>query len=152
MQEALPAVTSRLPYPRAVAAGLGAAAASGLVWFAVVAFTDRHLSAVSMLVGLTVAHAVIWGARGKKGPGLQALGISITLVALLVVEAFAVRILVARELIDLGIETELAVMLPLDVFWNMVAAGITNDPPTVLFWGLALWYAITVPGKNRMFG
>lgn len=152
MQEVLPAAATRLPYARAVIAATAAAAASGLVWFAVVALTDRHLSAVSMLVGMAVAHAVVWGARHHKGVGYQAVGITVTLIALLVVEAFAVRILVVRELFDLGIDTQLDVVLPLDVFWNLIAAGITNDPPTVLFWGLALWYAITVPGRNKMFG
>ncbi len=132
---------------RALALGMLAANASGLVWFGLVAVTNRHLSVASILIGVAVAHAVLTG--GGRGVRSQTISVAITLAALLVTEAFAIRLLAVREMVELGVTETLPVLLPFVVMKDLVSAGLTADPPTALFWGVALFYAISVPRRLK---
>jgi hypothetical protein len=134
-------------FSRAVPLGLAGALIGCGVWFVASAMTNRHLSAISILVGVAVGHG-IHGKDSRRGARFQVLGGAMTLVALLITEAFVMRMLVVRELVELGSANELPLLLPFRVMWDLVAAGITGDPPMSLFWGVALWYAVSVPKKR----
>ena len=128
-------------------AGVGAVAAS-LIWFLASSVFNRHLSAASVLVGLAVAGGVV-GREGRRGKSYQALSLGVTLAALLVTEVFIMRLLVVRELIELGSTSELPIILPFNVMWDLVAAGIAGDLRLSLFWAVALWFAVSVPRKRK---
>ena len=145
----------RLGYPGLRAAlGLGCLAglAGGGLWLAVVAVTDRHLSAVSMIIGIFVGQAVMLGSGRRGGVVHQGLSVATTLTTLLVAEMFAIRLLAARQLVELGSTQELPILLPARLMWDLISAGLTADPPTALFWGVALWYAITIPRRRVEVG
>lgn len=131
---------------RALALGMLGGTAAGMVWLGVAAVTNRHLSVVSMLIGVVIAHAVVTG--GGRGVRYQVVSVALTLGALLVTEAFVIRLLAVRELVELGVHDALPVFLPFVVMKDLVSAGLTADPPTALFWGVALWYAISIPRRQ----
>lgn len=145
--EAVRAAHTRAGITRALALGMLAGMIAGLIWLGIAALTNRHLSAVSMLIGVGVAHGVLLG--GGRGIRYQAMSVGLTLGALLVTEAFVIRLLAVRELVELGVTDALPILLPFVVMKDLVSAGLTSDPPTALFWGIALWYAISVPRRTK---
>ena len=142
------AAVDRVALARAILYGALAGAAGGLVWFGVVFVTNRHLSAMSMGIGVLVAQAVLIASGKRGGVAFQATAVLLTLAALLVTEAFAIRMLAVRELVELGSDVALPVFLPINVMKDLVSAGITADPPTSLFWGIGLWYAVSMPRRR----
>ena len=150
MQEALisPRVRRGDAEARALLLGVAGAAAAGMLWFGVSALLTRHMSALSVLVGFAVAGGVV-GRAGRRGRDYQAVSLALTLAALLITEAFVMRLLVVRELVSLGSTSELPLVLPLNVMWDLVAAGIAGDPPLSLFWAVALWFAVSIPRKRK---
>jgi hypothetical protein len=67
---------------RASAAGFGAAVAGSLLYWAVIAMTDREYAILAIVVGLMVGGAVRWGSRGKGGRACQAIAVILTYMAI----------------------------------------------------------------------
>ncbi len=126
----------------AMAGGAAAAAIGGCLWFFVAWLFDVHASFLSALVGPFAAMAA-WMIHRRQGSRfLQGWSVFITLVAILVAEAMVVRMIAVRGLEGQG---DVPLMLPLDVMWDLVATGVTQDPITPLFFAVSLWYAISIP-------
>jgi hypothetical protein len=67
---------------KAAFAGLGAAVAGSLVYYAVRESTGYEFGLIAILVGFAVGHAVRWGSRGKGGWLYQSLAILLTYLAI----------------------------------------------------------------------
>ena len=125
-----------------MAGGLVAAAVGGLLWFTIAWAFDVHASFLAALVGPFAAMAA-WMIHRKQGSMLlQGWSVFVTLGALLVAEAMVVRMIAVR---GLEVDAEVALWLPLDIMWNLISTGVTQDPITPLFFAVSLWYAISIP-------
>lgn len=135
----------------AMAGGLLAATLGAGLWFLVAWMFDVHASFLAALVG-PFAGMGAWLLHRRQGSViLQGWSVLITLVVLLAAEAMVVRMIAVRglseQLVDQG--TNVPVMLPFDVMWNLVATGLTQDPITPLFFAISLWYAISIPKARQ---
>jgi hypothetical protein len=129
----------------AMAGGVLAATVGACLWFVVAWIFGVHASFLSALVGPFAAMAA-WMIHRKQGsPLLQGWSVFVTLVAMLAAEAMVVRMIAVRGLEGQG---EVAILLPLDVMWNLVSTGVTQDPITPLFFAVSLWYAISIPRRR----
>lgn len=129
--------------------GVGAAVVSSLLWYAVVLLTNYQLGIVAIAVGWLVAHAVMRGAGGKRGPRLQVVSVVITALAMAMSEYLMVHHFTAQALAQQGY-TDIPLLLPVEAMFTLVVEGIKADPATLLFWGIALWEAYALPAARRL--
>lgn len=129
--------------------GLGAAVISSVLWYAAVILTNYQLGIVAIAIGWLVAQAVMRGAGGKRGPRLQVLSVATTVFAMAMSEYLIVHHFTAQALVQEGYG-QLPLLLPMQVMLTLVFEGIKADPATLLFWGIALWEAYTLPKAHRM--
>lgn len=133
----------------ALVLGLGAAVVSALLWYVIVVLTNYQLGLVAIAVGWLVAQGVMRGAGGKRGPRLQAMSVAGTLVALALSEYLIVRHFAAQALALQGYGN-IPLLLPIETILLLVTEGIQSDPATLLFWGIALWEAFTLPRQRQL--
>lgn len=129
--------------------GLGAAVVSALLWYVIVVLTNYQLGIVAIAVGWLVAQGVMRGAGGKRGPRLQAVSVAGTLFALALSEYLIVRHFAAQALALKGYGN-IPLLLPIETVLLLVTEGIKSDPATLLFWGIALWEAFTLPRQRQL--
>lgn len=132
----------------ALAFGLGAAVLSALLWYGIVVLTNYQLGIVAIAVGWLVAQAVMRGAGGKRGPRLQALSVACTLVAMALSEYLIVHHFTAQSMAQRGYGS-IPLLLPVETMVLFVVEGLKGDPLTLLFWGIAVWQAFTLPAARR---
>ena len=132
----------------ALAFGLGAATLSALLWYGIVVLTNYQLGIVAIAVGWLVAQAVMRGAGSKRGPRLQALSVACTLVAMVLSEYLIVHHFAAQSMAQRGYES-IPLFLPAETMVLFVVEGLKGDPLTLLFWGIAVWQAFTLPAARR---
>lgn len=69
-------------FVRALFAGLGAAVAGALVYYAISALTGYEIGLIAIAVGFAVGTAVRWGSGGRGGRGYQVLAVALTYLAI----------------------------------------------------------------------
>jgi hypothetical protein len=129
--------------------GLGAAVLSALLWYAVVVLINYQLGIVAIAVGWIVAQAVVWGSGGQRGRHFQVLSVAGTLVAMTLSEYLIVYHFTALALAQQGYGP-LPLLLPVPTMGMLIFEGLKSDPMTLLFWGIALWEAYTLPAVRRV--
>jgi hypothetical protein len=67
---------------KAVLAGLGAAFAGGLIYYAVLALSGYEFGLIAIVVGYLVGRAVRWGSGNRGGAFYQAVAVTLTYVAI----------------------------------------------------------------------
>lgn len=148
-ERAFQAETEEANLMGALLMGLGAALISSLIWYAVVVVTDYELGIIAIAVGWLVAQAVMLGAGRKRGRRLQGLSLVITVVAMAFSEYLIVRHFIVQALAKEGF-TEFRLLLPLGDMLAVIVEGIKASPLTLLFWGIAVWEAFTLPARRRL--
>ena len=143
IEQGLQAETENPNLILAVLAGLAAAIVSTLVWYGVVIITNLQLGFIAVGVGWLVAMAVIFGSGRKRGPALQAISVTITLVALAMSEYLIVRYSLSEYLAEQGF-SRVPLLLPLGAMIELVVASIGENLFTLIFWAIALWAAFTL--------
>ena len=133
----------------ALLAGLAAAVVGILIWYGLVVITNYHLGFFAIPIGWLVSIAVVLGAGRKRGPGLQALSVAITLVALVISQWLIVRYFSVQALAELGFK-EIPLLLPPGMMLDLVITSISEDPLALVFWALALWAAFATPARRRL--
>ncbi|MEO6988685.1 MAG: hypothetical protein ABI239_08550 [Aquihabitans sp.] len=125
--------------------GLAAAAVSGAVWWALVAFTERQFVYGAIGVGLVVGNGVLIGAR-RGGPVAGLMAAVFTLASLAIAEYFIQRSLaISQSGLDIPLWTDLTFAK------DVVREGIDAQPTTGIFWGIAALAALVsagVPGRR----
>ena len=149
MEKAFQTETEEANLLGALLFGLGAALATSLVWYAVVIITNYELGILAVAVGWLVAQAVVLGSGRKRGPALQALSVGITLSAMAFSEYLIVRHFIVEALREEGY-TGIPLLLPLGDMLEVILEGIRANPLTLLFWGIALLEAFSLPAKRRL--
>lgn len=129
--------------------GLGAAVIASVLWYAAVILTNYQLGIIAIAIGWLVAQAVMRGAGGKRGPRLQVLSVATTVLAMAMSEYLIVHHFTAQALLREGYG-QLPLVLPVQAMLTLVLEGIKADPVTLLFWGIALWEAYTLPKAHPM--
>ena len=149
IEQTLQAETENPNVILAVLAGLAAAVVGTLVWYGVVVITNRQVGFIAVGAGWLVAMAVIFGSGRKRGPAIQAISVTITLVALVMSEWLIVRYFVIQTLAEQGF-TEVAIFWPLGLMLELVVASITDNLFTLIFWAIALWAAFSTPARKHL--
>jgi hypothetical protein len=131
----------------ALAVGLGAALVSALAWYLVVVLTSYQLGLIAIGVGFLVGTGVVAGSGGRRGLMLQAMAVTITLVAMV-----AAEFLIARHFAVAALASEGTVgvpwLLPPGLMVSLVIDSLRQDPLTLVFWAIALWTAFRLPGRQ----
>ena len=133
----------------ALLAGLAAAVVGILIWYGLVVITNYHLGFFAIAIGWLVGIATVLGTGRKRGPGLQALSVAITLVALVISQWLIVRYFSVQALAELGFK-EIPLLLPPGTMLDLVLTSISEDPLGLIFWALALWAAFATPARRRL--
>lgn len=118
---------------RAGLAGAAGALVSCVVWYLAAQSLGSSMLVMSVVVGIVVARAVMWGAGGKRGRRLQVLSAVTTGLALLI-SSYAI----------------LRYFVPLDEVFAMYRDWVQSDVTTVVFWAFALWEAYHLPVARHL--
>ena len=79
---ALQEMTRNINWGKALIAGLVVTAVGALVWDKIEVWFNIRLGIIAIAIGYGVAIAVMWGAGGKRGLGLQILSVVLTLIGI----------------------------------------------------------------------
>lgn len=130
--------------------GLGAGVVGCLVWYGVVILTNYQLAVLAIGVGWLVAHGVMFGAGRKRGPRLQGISVAIAILAMAFSEYLIVRHFIVEALREEGYTGGARLLIPVGDMLDVIAEGIRADPLVLLFWGIALFAAFTLPMRRRL--
>jgi len=83
ISQALADMTRNINWPGAVAAGLVTAALGAVIWDRVETWFHIRIGLIAIAIGYCVALAVMWGAGGKRGVGLQVISVILTLAGII---------------------------------------------------------------------
>lgn len=121
--------------------GMAAATLAGVVWWAVVAGTERQFFYGAVLVGILVGQGVLLGVRrGGIGPAVVA-GVA-TLAALVVAEYFIQRSLAISQGADVPL------WMGFSTARDVVRDSLDSEPLSGLFWLLAAGAAAVTAGST----
>lgn len=125
------------------------------IWFIGATFLGRisvlapYVGALALPVGGLAGFGALYGAKRLRGFQTQLIAVSAALPMLAVGEALYVRLVFVWELEKLELYGA-ALNLPLATYWEYVTWGLfSTNPPALLFWAVALGYAIAV---TRRYG
>lgn len=149
LESALRAETENPNLLVALLLGLLAALGSSLIWYGLVAVTGYQLGIIAIGVGWLVAQAVVIGAGRKRGLKVQAISIVAVVIAMALGEYLLVRHYAIQALEIQGL-TDIPVLLPIDVMLELIVAGIESDMLTLVFWGIAVYEAFTIPAQRKL--
>lgn len=131
----------------AVLAGLAAAVAGGIAWGLIVRFSEYELGIVAWGIGFVVGTAVVFAARGARGPQLQAVAVGASLVGILLGKylsfAWVVQEMAAEEGVRLGVFSGETV----EIFRENLGSVFTLFD--LLWIGLAVFTAWRIPQALR---
>jgi hypothetical protein len=86
----------------AIAAGLVAAVAGGVVWALIVKISDYEVGFVAWGIGFIAGTAVVLATRGAKGPRLQVIAVVSALVGILLGKYLSFALIVQEDLESIG--------------------------------------------------
>lgn len=138
-----------------LAGGLGLALSGGAVWFLIETVFGRFetlrpfLGVVSIAIGGLAGWGAMLGTGRRRGIATQTVAVMATLPVLVMTQALVVRLIFVRELEAMGYSGA-TFRLPLTQWWEYVSWGLfSTSPPAILFWGMAIGYAIAVPRRYK---
>lgn len=135
----------------AVAFAAGGAAA----WFLVetllgeVTAIRPFIGVMSIAVGGLAGYGAFLGTGRHRSAMTQAIAVTATLPVLAIAQALVVRLIFVRELETMGY-VGATFRLPLSQWWAYVSwALFSTSPPALIFWAMAVGYALAVPRRYR---
>ncbi len=126
---------------RAALFGTGAAAAGTVIYWAILALTNRNIGLIAILVGWMVGRAVQVGSRERGGWGYQSLAVVLTYLS--ITTSFTSVVVEGLRNSSDGADVPAALLY---LFGFLISIPmpfliITESPLTVLIIGLGLWQA-----------
>ena len=115
------------------------------IWFGVIVVNEYQVGLIAIGVGWLVGTGAAIGAGRRGSIVLLPISALVTLVALAVSEYLVIFHFTAQAFNLEGIE--IALIQPIDFIVTVVVESIQADPLTLLFWGLAVFTAVSVPWK-----
>ncbi len=127
--------------------GLFAGILAAFVWFGFVVLTQRQFVLIAIFVGWLVGKAVLRGSGYRRHFTLQLMSVGITVITMLLSEYLITRLLISQMLLN---QTGQGLPLFMGVVDMVKIAfqGIAQGPASLIFWGLAMWQAFTIPGHR----
>jgi hypothetical protein len=126
-----------------------------VLWYLIVAFSDRQFFYLALLLGFFVGYAASYGAK-RGGPQVAAIAAVIAVLAVVLSYYYIDRHAFLDQFGDVNRDAaaDLAPLLPgLGFLWDVVKAGLDEEPIRYLFWllagGAAGWVGLTGRGAQR---
>jgi hypothetical protein len=141
--------TEDINYFGALLIGGAAGFIGGLIWYAIVVWTQYQIAYLAIGIGFLVGLGVIFGAGQKRGIPLQIMSAAITLGAMAMSEYLIVRHYIVEAMYAEG-HRHFPLLYPLDRAFEFLKAGISSDPITLVFWIAALVVAFGMPAKRKL--
>ncbi|MCK4491383.1 MAG: hypothetical protein KAU03_02085 [Candidatus Altiarchaeales archaeon] len=148
IKKSVKAETENINWIGALILGTIAALMSALIWYGFVIMTNYQVGLIAIAVGWIVAQAIVFGAGHKRGIHLQLLSVGMTIIALASSEYLVIRHFSNQILAEEGYTIPL--LISPDVMISAVFDSLSADPLTLLFWGIAIWTAFSVPASRSL--
>jgi len=137
-------------YPGALAVGLGGALLGAAVWAAIAVVTDLEVGYVAVLVGFLAGLGVKFGAKKKKGVGLQGLAVALSVVGLLVAKYFTFAYFLAKMAGEQGVELSYFDSLILQAFPEALPKMLSGFDILWVILAIGAAYKIPAPSKVQV--
>jgi hypothetical protein len=122
---------------RGVLAGLGTGALAGLVWFAIVAFSNTQFYYLAILMGLAIGYMVSWGA-GRGGAAVGLVAAVIGLVTVVLSYFYIDRLFIVRALEDQGYVPIVSLWPKYDTVHDVLKISFENEPSQYLLCAICI--------------
>ncbi len=143
---------------RSVLVALAAAAAAAAVWFlgvsllGYVSWLRNYLGVLSLGVGAGAAYGALWGANEHRGWRIQAISVLAAVVMLAIGQAWVTRLVIIRDAATVLDVHGAAIIAPVSTYWRVMSIGLFGtNPPGIVYWGIAIGYAIAIPRARDEF-
>ncbi|NNC74168.1 MAG: hypothetical protein HKN80_01960 [Acidimicrobiia bacterium] len=165
--------TTRWSHHRgAVIAVLGSVGA-GLIWFLAKVFLGQsallggYVAALAVLIGVGAGYGALYGSDRRRGTPLQIIAVAVTLVSLVVFQDLVMQVHVVRleqALAEQGLQFAQEITFAdrfsegffgtnfVDLSKVAEESGGATAVPGLIFWVIALVYAIAIPRKYDKYG
>jgi len=148
LRSAVGAVTSDPNYGGAAAFGLAAALVGSLVWGCFTFSTGIRLGLIAIGIGYVVGMAVVRGAGNKRGQGLQALSVLLTVIGVLGGLFLEAHFTVGKLLATHGAGDKASLILTWHILPRYLQHGIS--PMTWMIVALGVYQGWVVPRAPRL--
>jgi len=136
-------------YPLAIIFGLIFGIVGAFIWFGAVVITKWQVGLIAVIAGLLTGWGVSIGAGRKKSVNLQILSAIIALISILFGEYLIMNHYARQYLIEQGYVIT-SYFGNLFLIMEFVFSSISKDPLTLLFWGIAVWVAYSIPRPLKL--
>lgn len=127
-------------YLFAVILGIVFGFVGSLIWFGAAVLTKYKIGFVALGVGWLTALGIYYGSGKKKSKRLQIISIILSFVAIIFGEYLIANYYIVQNFIEKGYLTGFTLLSPIKIV-PIVFEMIPTDPLTLLFWGIAIWFA-----------
>lgn len=132
-------ISNKDSYLTSIILGLFFGIIGSLIWFGAVILTEYQIGFVAIGVGWLVGFGILLGSGKKKSNKLLAIGIIVSFLSILFGEYLIANYYLVQYLIEEGIISSFTLLNPFNVIL-VVFELIPEDPLTLLFWGIAVWF------------
>ena len=126
---------------RGALAALAAGAVAGLLWFGIVAFTERQIYYLAVILGFVIGAAASWGA-GRGGISVASISAVLALVTVVLSYFYIDRWFIVKGLSEAGYSSTLGLWPRYDQVKDVLDIGFDAEPSQYLFCVLAVGGAI----------
>jgi len=143
LQQAIAAQSQDINYSMALVGALGGAALGVLAWWGFTVVTNIAFGLVAVVIGIAVAKGAVMLSGGKRSTGLQALSISVSIVAFLYASYLVNRTFVHKAFAEEGVERVLPLLPSLDLFIDVI--GLNFGFMDLVFLAIVVYQAWKIP-------
>lgn len=140
IDSAVKKVTTGENYWLAILLGAAFGIIGAQIWFGVVVITEYQIGLVAIGVGWLVGLGVFLGSGKKKSRKLQIIAVVIAFLSIILGEYLIANYYLVESLIGEGVLEGFSLLNPFEVV-VVVFRLIPENPLTVLFWAIAIWFA-----------
>jgi len=161
---------TRWSYHRGVVVALLGGVGGGLIWFLAKVFLGEsallggYVAALAVLVGLGAGYGALYGSDRRRGITLQLISVVVTVVGLIVFQELVMQVHVVRleqALAEQGLQFSQQITFAdrfaegffgtnfVDLSRAAEESGGATGVPGLIFWVIALVYAIALPRKYK---
>jgi len=143
VQQAIGAQSQEVNYSMALVGALGGAVIGVLAWWGFTVVTSISFGLVAVLIGIAVAKGAVMLSGDKRSTGLQALSISVSVVAFFYASYLVNRTFVHRAFAEEGVEGVLPLLPSPGVFVEVI--GLNFGFMDLIFLAIVVYEAWKIP-------
>jgi hypothetical protein len=148
LQQAVAAQSQDVNYPMAVVGGLLGAAIGVLVWWGFTIVTGISFGLVAIVIGIAVGKGAVMLSGGKRSVGLQALSITISILAFFYASYLVNRTFLHQAFEAQGVTDRLPLAPPIETFVEVIR--LSFGFMDLVFLAIVAWEAWKIPAPIRM--